>query len=922
MNTVGEKRKRMKNIVKQGIVLGSIFLILLAMPLVGTAKISVTRVLIEGRENPLGINTLKPSFSWQLHSDKFDVQQQAYRIQISKSARFVEQDMLWDSQWVAAEQSLNLLYQGTPLATGTSYYIRIHVRDNKNETATSAVQRFHTGLLNAEDWGNARWIAKDILPDSLINPLPLSSSKLRLDKSYDLPVFRKSVQVKKKISSSIAYVAGLGHYELLLNGKRVDDAMLQPGWTKYDKEAYYVVYDLTQAWQQGKNTIAALLGNGFYYIPPIKGRFQKHKVAFGLPKLKLKIVNTYTDGTQEFIVSDAGWKTHRSPITFSSMYGGEDYDARILPDHWSAPAYDDRNWQQALITDGPHLRAQDIDPVKIMQRFAPVGFQQADGGKRITYDFGQNASGIVTMQMTGQAGDTVRVYPAELLTADGRPSQKHSGSPYYYQYIFAKDGTVCWQPRFTYYGLRYAEVQLHPAGSKPIRMDAIQLAHIRNSTAQVGSFESSDTLFNQIHELINWAIKSNMVSVFTDCPHREKLGWLEQLHLMGPSVQFNFDAERLFAKSLRDMRQSQTKDGLVPEIAPEYVQFDWGGDMFRDSPEWGSSSIILAWYAYRWYGNKAFLVDNYAMMTRYIDYLGTKAKGHILTQGLGDWYDLGPERPGVSQLTTPGITATAIYYYDLKLMVDIATLLGKKEDAEKFKTLQQAVFNAFNQQFYRPQEHSYGSGSQTALAMPLYGGLVPQEAEQAVFDRLTKTVCQNDTALTAGDIGHRYLLQVLQSNNRDDLIYVMHHRDDRPGYGYQLRKGATALTESWAGLPNVSNNHFMLGHLMEWFHTGLGGIQQDAKSTAFKHFRIEPKMLDLLKDCEISFRSPYGKIYFSRNQAQGNYKLEVPVNSRCTLVLPKGTYLVNGKAIDVQSVNVKESHVELQLGSGKYTITK
>ncbi|MGB3105915.1 family 78 glycoside hydrolase catalytic domain [Sphingobacterium siyangense] len=911
----------MKNIVKKGIVLGSIFLLLLAMPIVGMAKLSVTRVLIEGRENPLGINTLKPSFSWQLHSDKFDVQQQAYRIQISKSTRFAKQDILWDSQWVATEQSLNLLYQGSPLVTGTSYYIRIHVRDNKNETARSAVQRFHTGLLNAEDWGNARWIAKDILPDSLVNPLPLSSSKLRLDKTYDLPVFRKSVQVKKKISSSIAYVAGLGHYELLLNGKRVDDAVLQPGWTKYDKEAYYVVYDLTQAWQQGKNTIAALLGNGFYYIPPIKGRFQKHKVAFGLPKLKLKIVNTFTDGTQEIIVSDADWKTHRSPITFSSMYGGEDYDARILHEDWSAPAYDDRNWQQAVITDGPHLRAQDIDPVKIMQRFAPVGFQQADGGKRITYDFGQNASGIVTMQMTGQAGDTVRVYPAELLTADGRPSQKHSGSPYYYQYIFAKDGAVSWQPRFTYYGFRYAEVQLHPAGSKAVRMDAIQLAHIRNSTAQVGSFQSSDTLFNQIHGLINWAIKSNMVSVFTDCPHREKLGWLEQLHLMGPSVQFNFDAERLFAKSLRDMRQSQTKDGLVPEIAPEYVQFDWGGDMFRDSPEWGSSSIILAWYAYRWYGNNAFLADNYAMMTHYIDYLGSKAKDHILTQGLGDWYDLGPERPGVSQLTTPGITATAIYYYDLKLMKEIATQLGKKEDAKKFETLQQAVFNAFNQQFYRPQEHSYGSGSQTALAMPLYVGLVPQEAEQAVFDRLTKTVCRNDTALTAGDIGHRYLLQVLQANNRDDLIYAMHHRDDRPGYGYQLRKGATALTESWAGLPNVSNNHFMLGHLMEWFHTGLGGIQQAAGSTAFKNFRIEPKMMDLLKDCEISFGSPYGKIYFNREQAEV-YKLEIPVNSQCTLVLPKGSYLVNGKQLDPDLVLSAKEQVELKLGSGKYTITK
>ncbi|MDM1293613.1 family 78 glycoside hydrolase catalytic domain [Sphingobacterium sp. N143] len=886
-----------------------------------SAQLSFDKVLVNGRENPLGINTDKPQFSWRLKSVQNNVSQTAFRIRVEKAGQ-VNPQLVWDSGWQTTDQSLFVTYAGQALEAGRYYQFHVQVKDNKGNRAQSEKAVFLVGLLQPKDWGASQWIAKELLPKAMVNPLPLSSSKFRIDQTFELPVFRKTFTVNKKLLRSTAYISGLGHYELLLNGEKVEDAFLQPGWSKYDKEALYVALDVTKQVQKGKNSIGILLGNGFYYIPPVKGRYQKHKVAFGLPKVKMKLVNHYSDGSEEVIVTDKSWKVHRSPITFSSMYGGEDYDGHVLPSNWPDVAFDDRNWQAALEVDGPPLVAQEADPVRVMHEFSPVrSFTSPKNGNTV-YDFGQNASGIVAVKLKGKQGDTVRIYPAELLTADSTANQKATGSPYYYQYVFEKDGLIDWQPRFTYYGFRFAEVALLPQTKGAIQLKGIKALHIRNAAETVGSFHSSDSLFNQIHRLIKWAINSNMVSVFTDCPHREKLGWLEQLHLMGPSVQYNYDVERLFAKSLRDMRLSQTPAGLVPEIAPEYVQFDWGGDMFRDSPEWGSSSIILAWYAYRWYGNKTFLTDNYAMMCKYIDYLGTKAKDHILTQGLGDWYDLGPERPGVSQLTTPGITATAIYYYDLKLMVDIATLLGKKEDAEKFKTLQEAVFNAFNQQFYHPQEQRYGSGSQTALAMPLYVGLVPQDLQQPVFEKLTTTVCQNDTALTAGDIGHRYLLQTLQQHNRDELIYAMHHRDDRPGYGYQLRKGATALTESWAGLPNVSNNHFMLGHLMEWFHTGLGGIGQEAESTGFKHFRIAPKMLDVLKDCEVSFRSPYGKIYFNRNQAQGNYQLEVPVNSRCTLLLPKGTYQVNGKAVEAQTVNVKENHVELQLGSGKYTITQ
>ncbi len=918
MELVIDRILRKKNII----VLMTLFNMVLIMGLASRvyAKLGIGQILISGRENPLGINTLSPSVSWKLTSDGHDVLQKAYKIEVSTDRQFTGgENLLWNSDWVATAQSLHIVYAGAVLTAGETYYLRLHVQDNQGNIAVSTVQSFHIGLLKQQDWSGAKWIAKDILPDSLINPLPLSSSKLRTDKSYDLPVFRKTVHLTRKLKSSIAYVSGLGHYELLLNGQAVDDAVLQPGWTKYDKEAYYVVYDLTGAWKKGKNSLALLLGNGFYYIPPVKGRFQKHKVAFGLPKLKMKVVNTYQDGTQEVIVSDASWKVARSPITFSSMYGGEDYDASLLPAMWAMPQFDDRKWANALLVDGPALTAQETEPVRVMEEFQGKWIHKDAKGNSDIYDFGQNASGIVSLKMKGKPGDTVRIYPAELLTEAGLPNQKHSGSPYYFQYIFAKESEVEWRPRFTYYGFRYAQVQRRAGRGGNIEILDVRAQHIRNGARQIGAFHSSDSLFNKIHGLIDWAIKSNMVSVFTDCPHREKLGWLEQLHLMGPSVHYNYDVARLFKKSLRDMRFSQTADGLVPEIAPEYVQFDWGGDMFRDSPEWGSSAILLAWYAYQWYGDITFLTENYPMMQKYAAYLQAKAKDNILYQGLSDWYDLGPERPGVSQLTPKGITATAIYYDDLKVLGKIAALLGDKQGQRLYDSLKTQVHSAFQEKFYQADSATYGSGSQTSLAMPLYMGLVDSSDRDAVFKNLVADILAQDTAFTAGDVGHRYLLQVLQQENRDDLIFAMHHDDTRPGYGYQIRKGATALTESWAALPNVSNNHFMLGHLMEWFHAGLGGLGQEKNSIAYKHLRVAPRLIDTLKECKLAFESPYGKVLLEREDK--NYTLEIPVNSLCTVVLPAHTdFLVNDDALHKFKTVRTGDAVELELGSGIWKI--
>jgi alpha-L-rhamnosidase len=458
----------------------------------------------------------------------------------------------------------------------------------------------------------------------------------------------------------------------------------------------------------------------------------------------------------------------------------------------------------------------------------------------------------------------------------------------------------------------------------PVIID-IKGLHTRNAAATVGSFKSSNDLFNRTFNLIDWAMKSNMASVFTDCPHREKLGWLEEAHLVGSSLHYNYDIHRLALKCINDMRMAQTPEGLIPEIAPEFVQFD---KPFRDSPEWGSNAVILPWYVYKWYGDKQVLADSYDMIKRYLAYLGTKGNGHILSQGLGDWYDLGPNHPGVSQLTPKGVTATAIYYYDLNIAADIATMLSKPQDANAYKKLASEVKQAYNKAFFNAETKQYASGSQTANAMSVYMGLVAPKDEQTVIENIVKDIRGRGNSLTAGDIGYHYLLNVLDDAGRSDVIYDMNSRDDVPGYGYQLKHGATALTESWAALPSVSNNHFMLGHLMEWFYNGLGGIRPAADAVAFNKIEIRPEVVGDVTYVNADYVSPYGKIVSNWKKSAQRFELTtaIPANTTATIYLPvseKASISVNGKNI-LQQKNIKilgyrDGKFRIAVGSGKYT---
>jgi len=882
----------------------------------------------EDRVQPIGIDNTAPRLSWILRSAERNQYQTAYQILVSSDSMGLvngNADM-WDSKKVKSAQSFQIHYAGKPLKTAQRYFWKIKVWDGKNKASDwSPIASWQMGLLDAADWLDAQWIAYERMPDSLYAPLPEDTRKDKISQGNVLPLLRKEFRVEKKLRRATAFVSGLGHFDLHINGKKVGDNFLDPGWTKYDKHALYVGFDVTSYLNRGNNAIGVSLGNGFHYIPPVRGRYRKLKSAFGYPKMICRLLMEYEDGTTENITSNNTWKASPGPITFSSIYGGEDYDARVEQPGWDKPGFNDHDWSSAIVVDAvPRLESQQTEPVRILERFGPVSSHTV--ADKWVYDFSQNASAIVSIRVSGKRGDTIRIYPAELLNEDGTVNQKASGSPYYFQYILKGDGSETWQPRFTYYGFRYAQVegavpenQPNPE-NKPV-LHAIESLHMRNAANRVGTFSSSSPLFNDTYRLIDWAIKSNMVSVFTDCPHREKLGWLEQNHLMGASVRYNYDIAALGRKIVRDMIASQTESGLVPEIAPEFVLFTYGDGMFRDSPEWGSSSILLPWYLYLWYGDKQILEEAWPMMKRYLAYLQSTADGHILSQGLGDWYDIGPNRPGVSQLTPKGLTATAIYYHDLRTMTRIAEVLRKGlMEISELMAEADLVKYAFNLKFFNAKEKSYGTGSQTANATALYMNLVEKEHRQAVLENLIRDIQSRDYSLTAGDIGYRFVLRVLEKEGRSDIIFRMNNRSDVPGYGYQLEKGATALTESWQAFANVSNNHFMLGHLMEWFFSGLAGIRSPEEGILSRKFILKPQLVGDLTNAGAEYHSPFGQIssHWERKGKDLEWKLSIPTNTTAEIHLPGSpeqvSEQISGKEFRVKDVRKGR----LVRGSGAY----
>jgi len=885
--------------------------------------------------SPIGIDQKPPVFSWETGTTVRGFMQTACQVIITDNYSSAENGIgnIWNSGKIRTSQSIQFAYGGNQLLPEKKYYWRVKVWDKNNRHQWSAVDSFSTAIFDSKGWGDAKWIGYEELPDSMrvvpgVHHPNANQLGNRALKRAVVPLFRKEFGVSKKIKTATAFISGLGHYEFLLNGKKVGNSFIAPGWTFYDKRVLYNIYDVTDLIKQGGNAIGVIVGNGFHNVN--RERYYKLIVAFGLPKMICKIKITYEDGSSSVVVSDASWKTTASAITYSGIFAGEDYDARLEQEGWHLPGFNDVSWKNALPVKPPlgSMEPESLYPVTVKERFTPKKIWQPRPGVFI-YDFGQNASAFVELKVKGKRGQTIKLTPSELLPKDQMANQKATGEPYYFSYTLKGEGIETWQPLFSYYGFRYVQVEgavPDTAQNNEGLPQIISLNEMHNCTSapENGTFESSNDLFNRINSLIKWAIQSNLQSVVTDCPHREKLSWLEVDHLMGNSINYNFDVYHLYRKLVYDMMDAQTPEGLVPDIAPEYVQLYSG---FRDSPEWGSSSVILPWLIYKWYGDTDILRDAFPMMKKYVAYLESKSDNHILSHGLGDWFDYGPKSPGAAQLTPKELTATAIYYYDLTVMAKIAILTGDQQEAVRLKEKAGKVKMAFNKKFFNPLTKVFSTGSQTAMSMPLCVGLVDEEHRPAVFKNLVDSIVATGKKLTAGDVGYHYLVEALHAGGVSWLLFDMNYRDDVPGYGFQLKKGATTLTESWPALEEVSNNHLMLGHIMEWFYYGISGISQAENSVGYKNIIIRPEPVGDLTHAKGTFKTPYGLISSEWKTDNGNFTLDIhiPPNTTADVSLPfipGAAISLDGKPVekskDAKVMGTKGNKRIIRIGSGTY----
>ena len=899
-----------------------------------TGAFEIREINCEQMAEPIGVDCSQLRFSWKVASKERNYRQQAYQIEVSES---VGGRVVWDSGRMESEESVLVPYGGELLKPATTYIYRVRAWNTTGKVSKWSMPRlFTTGLPAVSDWHGARWIALEEDRERVVpgyHGLGSAAHALgdRAVGDYKLPQFRRTFTPKGKPVRATAFVCGLGHFDFFMNGQHVSNHLLDPGWTLYSKEALYVGFDLTPYMTKGENVAAIMLGNGFYNVPYDRDRYFKLLTTFGAPKLMIMLRLEYRDGMVEHIVSDDTWHVTEGPITFSSIYGGEDYDARReqATGGWKERGYiEDSRWQKARITMcDVTLKPQLCHPVTVRETLKDARIFRAGNGKWV-YDLGQNFSGIPRFTVRSQGSQRIILRPAELLNPDSTVNQSASGAPYYLSYITPDGATVnTWQPQFTYYGFRYVQVEgAAPAGmgngNEP-EIERLEGLHICNAAPEVGTFRCDNELFNRIHSLIDWAIRSNMVSVLTDCPHREKLGWLEQTHLMQPSVQFRYDVGSLYHKIFGDMAASQRTDGCIPSITPEYVRF---ADGFEDSPEWGSTYIISAWTYYLTYGDPSLIVLHYEGMKRYAAYLYSRAKNGIVDYGLGDWFDIGPASPGRSQLTSTALTATTYLFMNLRMMKQMAHLMEKPQDEARFALQAATVKAAFHSRFIDPETHLIERGSQTACALPLYAGILDREEEEAAMRQLVADIRERGNALSAGDIGYRYVLKELAEGGHSDVIFDMNSRSDVPGYGWQLAHGATALTESWQAYGFISNNHFMLGHLMEWLYAYLGGIRQTDTSVGYKELLFDPQMVGDVNEAETSYETPYGRaVCHWKHDNQGiQMWVTVPENSTAQVILPteqKEMVKLDGAAVpDERILRLEGKSTVMGLGSGTYSI--
>ncbi|WP_327579174.1 family 78 glycoside hydrolase catalytic domain [Streptomyces sp. NBC_00145] len=690
-----------------------------------------------------------------------------------------------------------------------------------------------------------------------------------------LPLFTKDFALGKKVRGARLHVAGLGIYTADVNGRPVGDAVLEPANTTFADRVQYATYDVTDLLRHGDNTIGVALGNGMSNVVSTADRYRKLYGNLSDPKLIAQLEVTLGDGTVKRIASGADWRTVLGPTTSSNWYGGEDYDARREIPHWDQPHQDRSAWSHAVTVDGPgtpghptQLSARETEPIRVEENLKGTEVSGAAPGSRI-FDLGRNIAGWPEITLDAPAGTTVRIYPAESLK-DGHAFQSISnvGAPLWDSYTARGEKSETWHPQFSYHGFRYLEIKGLPAGATiSVRGKAL---HTDNASA--GDFKSSDDLVNGIHSITRSAIENNMMSVLTDCPSREKLGWLEQDQLVFPALAANYDMEAYLRKIVRDMADAQTTEGLIPSTVPEYTSLPGA---YRNDSNWGGAFVLVPWQLYTTYGDTDTLRTYYPDMKRYAAFLKTQVSDGILDYGLGDWFT--PDRS-----FPRAVAGTYGYWRVVDALSRIAGVLGDDADAASYRSEADASAKALTRKYYDEATGTFGGGGQGAEVLALDMGAVPDDQRQRLLDHLVGSIRDAGYHLNLGEISLPAAFRVLSGAGHDDIVYKIATQTTSPSYGYQVVHGNTALGESWDGGPGQSQDHFMLGAIDSWFTSRLAGIQQAPGAAGYQKLLVAPAVVGDLASASGSYTTPYGKASTSWHRDGSAYRLRVTVPAGAT----------------------------------------
>ena len=806
--------------------------------------------------NPLGIDVLRPRFSWVLEHAERGQKQSAFQLLVATRPSLLDRNRgdHWDSGKADSRLSTQVVYQGKALESGKTYYWKVRFWDKQGRASPySEKAHFEMALLSPQGW-KGRWIGGNDL-------------------------LRKEFTLAGSVVRARAYISALGYYELRINGEKVGRNVLDPGWTTYDKRVLYTVYDVTPHLRQGANSVGVMLGGGWAtlggnFAAPIEAPFKS-------PAFLLQMDVALEGGEPLSLVSDTSWKAAQGPIVSNHVFHGEVYDARREQPGWDQAGFDDSNWvgAEAAVGSKGILSVQMMEPIEMVDTLVPVNMTNPGPGIYV-FDMGQNFSGWAQLRVRGPRDTKITLRFAELVYDNGMINRENiRGAKARDIYILRGGGEEIYEPRFTYHGFRYVEVTGFPATPT---LNSLRGRVVHTAVQPAGGFACSNPLLNQVQKIILWSLKSNLHSIPTDCPQRdERMGWLGDAHLTAEAAMLNFDMGRFYANFIRDIRDAQDPStGTVSDTVPHRY-----GSRPAD-PAWGTAYPLLCWYMYEQYGDRRILEENYDGLKKYVEFLRSRAEDHIVNYSYyGDW---------VAVEKSPGkYISTCFYYYDVQLLSKIAEILARPEDAQSYSQLAPRIKEALNRKYMDPETGHYANGSQTANAFALFLGLVPQEHQgRAVGNLVENIIYAHDTHLTTGIMGTKYIMEVLSAQGRSDLAYELASQNSYPSWGYMIANGATTLWELWQdrrGPSMNSHNHPMYGSVSSWFYRVLAGINVDSATPAYRRIRIRPHVVRDLRWASGSVETLRGTVVSSWTHSGGRVTLDVviPVNSEAEISVPR-----------------------------------